>query len=221
METAFPEEFMPSTLEHRPLKNVEKAMLKRYFETTGEEHLGELANWEWANTEALKTLEAWAWGIRFWGRETLFHVSMQGFLLCRSCWSKLEQAEQGAEVQAILSRGLDLPVVLQNCRKWAKLPGEEIAKAVWESRGDDPMKWIESDLAPHERQHTLALTMIAAHRMASTVLLPRDEAARMAGQTLICSTLALQHTSLAESEAVSRTRAFVSTEMRKWFGRKW
>lgn len=214
-------EFLPSTLEHRPLKSVEKVMLKVHFELDGSEYLDELAHWEKADSPALKTLEAWTWGMRYWGRETLFHLSLYAFQCCKSLWGKQEEGADADVGQVMVGPGGTHSDLLDLCLQWAKLPGEEIAQAVFDNRGEDPELWMNASLGPDHRMGVHACTLIAAHRMASTILEPRDQAARMAAQSLVCAAKAFMATGKDESEAIQAARDFVILEMRRWFGHKW
>lgn len=203
------------------MKSVEKAMLKRHFEQDGTDYLDELEHWDLAESLRLQTLEAWTWAMRYWGRETLFHLSLYAFRLCKSLWGTPEAGDDAQIKKVILGPGGTMQDLHDLCIRWAKLPGEEIANAVMEMRGEDPMSWIEREMRPEDRQSVYAFTLIAAHRMASTILEPRDQAARMAAQSLVCAAKALAATGKDEDAAVKATRDHVILEMRRWFGHKW
>jgi hypothetical protein len=215
-------EFLPSTLEHRPLKDVEKTMLLQHFGTTGAQDLETLEHWAQADREDLRLLEAWVWGMRYWGRETLFRVALYGFMLCKSLWDKGDQGGNKHQVSTVkMGQGGSLQEMLDACLRWAKLPGEEAAKAILALRGENPELWIAREVPVEDRRSVFACTLIGCDRMAAAVLLPRDQAARMAGQAMVCGALALEAIGHSPEQATRLARGYLVREMRTWFGRKW
>lgn len=217
-------EFFPSTVEHRPLHAPEKVMLKRHFEEDGSRDLGVFDHWEKSEGEALRLLEAWVWGMRYWGRETLFRIAWVAYRLCQSRW-KVGDEGAGADtnVKTVkMGSGRSLSEVLEACMRWAVLPGEKIAYEIMQLReGERPEEWIAREVPPEDQESVFAWTLIASDRMSATILVPRDEAACQAAQALVCGARALMATGLDEEAAVRETRAYTIKEMRAWMGRKW
>lgn len=196
-------------------------MLLKHFETSGQFDLGSLTHWEKANSEALKELEAWVWGMRYWGRETLFRIGLYGFMLCKSLWDKGDAGESSQVKTVKMGSGGTLQEMLDTCMRWAKLPGEAVAFSILQLRGEGPEAFLSREVPTEDQEGVFAFTLLACDRMAGTVVEPRDKAACMAGQAMVCGARALMASGMAEKEAVEAARAFLIREMRTWFGPKW
>ena len=222
--TAFDKEYLPSTLEHRPLHVPEKVMLKRYFECDGQDDLDAFPHWEKADAPALQLLEAWVWGMRYWGRETIFRLALAGYRLCKSRW---QEGDAGAGLDTNVKTvkmggdGATMAVVTEACLRWAKLPGEAIAQEIEGLRGETPELWLAREVPEEDRESVFAWTLIANDRMAATILLHRDAAVQQAAQAIVCGAKALLATGHDLDAAVRKTREFVVLDLRQWMGRKW
>ena len=163
--------FMPSSLEHRPLMRVEKKELLRYLESDGKKQLGELMIGQYAESQELQRLEAWLWGVRFWGREALVRSTFPVLELLLPLWEKELQENGGDAVTQgiIFNTVIPPPAQLGAVMNWADRPGLTTSRVAWSRFRHLPSEWFEAEGRPL-RQRIFFWIALAGNSAVQTVV---------------------------------------------------
>lgn len=209
--------FYPSSLEHRPLMRVEKTELLNYLEREGGDQLGELPCTRYASEPALQSLEAWIWGMRFWGREVLVRSTFPILQMLLPLWEPEVEAHGGDAVsQAVIFKTLT-PVAQQvsAVQNWAERPGLSTARIAGQRYRRFPEAW-HGEEGRTLRKRVFFWIAQAGNAAVYSVIAHRDEAARWAGECAIAGTYVLMSKGHKRETAVPIIRTTLREGLRDW-----
>jgi hypothetical protein len=216
-------DFLPSTVEHRPLHTPEKVELKKYFELSGAtEHEGYLPS-VYATSQALADLEAWQWGMRLWGRECTVRCAASAVYLLSEIWDQSLGGNQGDEVlKEVAYEKIKSP---HECASkaiyWANTPSEEKALRIMEKIQPLPEDWFKSPKHEDLQSKVFFWGALSGWKLLEAILAKRDEAAQGVALSMSAAARALMLMGKTEEEAIQATRSRVILDLRTWMGYKW
>ncbi|HEX2899429.1 MAG TPA: hypothetical protein VHS96_06890 [Bacteroidia bacterium] len=216
-------DFFPSTLEHRPLHIPEKTQLKRYFERTGaDEHEGYTPSGYAISTE-LADLEAWIWGMRFWGRECTVRAGVAATRVLAKEWEVglVAVGHDPIPNAAIHSLILSPLEGISSANYWANIPSEEKAIRIMALEKPLPDAWYAEPLHAELQEKPFFWGALAAWRLMRGILIKRDPAAMGLAEAACAAARARMLAGRSPEEAVADVRAKVIADLREWMGRKW
>ena len=216
-------EFMPSTIEHRPLHHAEKVALKEYFSRSGEGEYEGFHPSQYAISKALADFEAWAWGLRLWGRECHVRATAAATGLLADLWDEGLVNADGDPIPfaAVHSQILSPREAVSIAFYWANIPSEKKAYQIWEKIKSPPAAWFETPLHEKLQEKAFFWGALAADALVHAVFEKRDQAGKMATIAFGGAARALMNTGLSEEDAIVAVRKRVTEELREWMGYKW
>jgi hypothetical protein len=214
--------FMPSTLEHFPLIRAEKHELLKYLDEDGHRELGALRLSPFAAGEEMELLEAWIWGLRFWGREVLVRATKPVIRLQIVRWNELVRLATDDEVISLVEQKL-LPgpfPQLDAISRWAEEASLKSATQTLHVHRPLPEGWLDSVPGPLHGRVTF-WSAITGFGAMEAVFAHRDEAAQYSAMAATAGvrTLMLEGNSLPV--AVSEVRAAIYRSLRQWLERNY
>ena len=216
-------DFFPSTLEHRPLHVPEKVELKKYFERTGaDEHEGYLIS-DFAIDPALGDLEAWIWGMRFWGRECIVRAGMAATRMLMEAWEigLKTIADDPVPLAAAHGTVLTPAEAVSAAQYWANIPSEEKAERIMELVKPMPAEWLESNMLATLEGRPFFWGALAAEQLILGILIKRDEAAVGLARAVCGAARMRMNQGLAPATAAEEIKRQIIADLRAWMGYKW
>lgn len=225
MDALLPQDldFFPSTTEHRPLHVPEKVALKQYFAASGaHEHEG-LTLSPYANTPELADLEAWVWGLRFWGRECLVRTAMASALLLQTDWDAGLAASDGdlVSVAAAYEQILTPAEAHGFGAYWVHIPSEEKAARLLACEKPLPEEWFHDPLHAELQGKPFFWGALAGWHLILAIFLKRDPTAARVAQICVGAARSRMLAGRSPAAAVQEVRETIILALRKWMGYKW
>lgn len=216
-------EFLPSTLEHRPLHHQEKVALKAYFKVSGENEYEAFQPTKYATSKALADLEAWGWGFRMWGRECHVRATAAAVGFLGDLWDNAlgAAADDPVPLAAAHSVIMSPAEAVSSAFYWANIPGELKASRIMERIKPLPAAWLEEPMHSELRQKVFIYGAMAGKVLLDAILEKRDIAAQGASIAYSGAAIAKMLMGSTEEEAIQALRFRIIEDLRAWMGYKW
>ena len=211
--------FFPSTMEHSPLDVVEKRALMAYFSENGDGQMGELAAWPLADGALFREMEAWMWGLRFWGRECLVRAGAACLRVQVDLWEKaLGNSAENEILEEVARENLASPgAQLALALNWADRPGVESLRKVMAAQVPLPDKWLGQNFEVLRRE-VFVWAVRSGADLLEGIFLPRDEAACAVARCAVAALHACEVAGMLREDARCLLRERISFALRKWMG---
>jgi hypothetical protein len=216
-------EFFPSTLEHRPLHVPEKAALKAYFAVSGDDAVEDFVPSAYAIHPELIALEAWIWGMRFWGRETLVRAAVGATPILVAAWDAGLAVSDGDEVSMALAyeQIISPAEAISIAHYWAQIPSEEKAIRVLEKHKLLPEEWFVEPLHAKLQGKPFFWGALAGASVVPSIFVNRDPAAQYVAVVCCGAARVRMLAGRSPADAVTDVRESIILNLRKWMGYRW
>lgn len=205
-------------MQHRPLKPVEKAALRRYFDASNEVDAEAFVHWPYAADAEIHALETWIWGMRFFGRECVVRAACAALEAVIPLWETALVEEGGSEITTAVKYGnlTDPAEILRICNYWTHNPGAESVEQVAVRMGDVQEAWTaEAGLHAHGGRIFLWTVLCAEAVMEAVVDRDYGQAAGYAAASA-ATVLRIARSHPAPVDAV---RQRIVAALEKWMAR--
>lgn len=216
-------DFLPSTVEHRPLHLPEKMALKQYFEVSGADEYEDFQPSAFATTVELADFEAWTYGLRFWGRECWVRAAIGVTQLLGEAWNAALIRGEGDQVSAAAaySEILTPEEAVNAAVHWGNIPNEEKAIRTMGMCKPLPEAWFAQPQLQILQVKPFIFAAFAADALLQSVLIKRDPAAALIAQACCGAVRVRMQAGRSPADAVADIRKCMILALRKWMGYKW
>jgi hypothetical protein len=216
-------DFFPSTLEHRPLHVPEKVALKQYFAVSGADEYELYTPSMYAITRELADLEAWAYGLRLWGRECIVRATCAATQMLAEAWEAGLAASDGDAVSVAVAyeQVLSPADAVSIMHYWGNIPSEEKAIRIMERELPLPDDWFVEPLHSTLQAKPFFWGALAGWHLVLGILIKRDPAAVLLAQACCGAARMRMLAGRSPEQAAAEVRDRMILALRTWMGRKW